>query len=62
MSFEKSRLRKKWLDKCLKSPISEDPYTENMASLSKHCCNLNGSTFTIFIKHFEGSCVGKSLL
>ena len=24
-------------------------------------CNLNGSTFTIFINHCEGSCIGKSL-
>ena len=32
-----------------------------MANGWKHCCDLNGSTFTIFIKHFEGNYVGKSL-
>ena len=61
MYFRKYRLRKKWLDKCLKSRVSEDPYTDNKANGSKHCCNLNSSTFRIFINHCEGSCIGKSL-
>ena len=54
-------LRKIWLDKCLKGRVSEDFQTNNMVNGSKLCCNLNGSTFTIFIKHFEGRCAGKSL-
>ena len=61
MYFGKSRLRKICLDKCLKSRVSEDPQTENTANVSKHGWNLNGSNFTIFIKPFEGSWVGKSL-
>ena len=59
--FPEIRFRKTCLDKCLKSRVSEDPQTENTADVSKHCCNLNDSTFTIFINHWEGSCIGKSL-
>ena len=61
MYFGKSRLQKIWSDKCLKCRVLEDLYTDNMENGFKHCCNLNGSTFTIFSKHFEGRCVGKSL-
>ena len=61
MYLRKSRFRKIWLDKWLKSRISEDPYTENAANVSKHFWNLNDSTFTIFINHWEGSCIRKSL-
>ena len=46
---------KMWLDKCLKSPVSEDPLTSNMLNVPKHCLNLNGSTFTIFIGPCEGN-------
>ena len=60
MYFRNHRLRKTWLDKCLKSRASEDPSTGNMANCSKHCCNLNDITFTIFISHCEDNCVGKS--
>ena len=49
MCFWKYRLRKTWLDKCLKSHFSEDPYTDNMENWSKQCSNLNDSTFTKFI-------------
>ena len=51
MYFPNYQLRKTWLDQCLKSPISEDPSTDNMVIGPKHCCNLNDSTFTIFIDH-----------
>ena len=61
MYFGKSRLRKIWLDKCLKSRVSEDPERDNLANGLKHCCNMNGSTFAIFIKHFEGRYVAKTL-
>ena len=30
-------LLKKWLDKCFKSPVSEDPSTRNMVKGPKHC-------------------------
>ena len=53
MYIRKSRLRKTWLDNCLKSRVSEDRYTDNMENGSKHCCNLNDRTFTIFINHCE---------
>ena len=49
MYFPNYRLRKAWLDKWLKSSVSEDPYTENMANCSKQCSNLNDSTFTKFV-------------
>ena len=49
MYFRKCRLQRKWLDKCLKSRVSEDPETENMANRSKHGSNLNDSTFAKFI-------------
>ena len=28
---------KTWLDKCLKSPVSEDLSTSNIVNASKHC-------------------------
>ena len=60
MHFRKSRLLKIWLDKYLKSPVSEDPWTDNTANEWKYCSNLNFSPFTIFINHCAGSCIGKS--
>ena len=60
MFFGKSRLPRKSLDECLKTGVSEDPERDNMANLLKHCCNLNGNTFAIFMKHFVGRWVGKS--
>ena len=38
--FPKLRTVKTCLDKCLKSPISENPSTSNMINASKHCPNL----------------------
>ena len=61
MYFRKYRLRKTWLDKSLKSCVSEDPLTENMANGSKHCCYLNDSIFTMSSNHFKGNSIGKSL-
>ena len=58
MYFRKYRLRKSWLDQCLKSRVSEDPSIDNMGNWSKHCCNLNGNTCTIFMNHCEGNCIG----
>ena len=49
MYFRIYGLRKTWLDKCLKSLVSEDPSTSNMVNGSKNCSNLNGSTFIIFL-------------
>ena len=49
MYFPKYRLQKTWLDKWLKSRVSEDPQTENMQNWSKQCSNPNDGTFTKFI-------------
>ena len=61
MYFLEYCLRKTWLDKCLKSRVSEDCWTEKMANGSKNCRNLNGSIFTIFIDHCGGNYFGKGL-
>ena len=61
MYFWTYGLRKTWLDKCLKSPLSEDPLTSNMVNGQKHCSKVNGSTFIIFIDPNEGNSGLKSL-
>ena len=53
MYFGSYRLRKPWLDKCLKGLVSEDPSISNMVRGTKHCSSLNGTTFTKFIDHCE---------
>ena len=42
-------LGKRWLEKCLESPFSENHSTGNMVNGLKHCWKLKDSTFTIFI-------------
>ena len=59
--FPKLRTPKTSLDKCLKSHVSEDPLTNNMVNLPKHCWNLHHRPFIIFIDHCQGNWVGKSL-
>ena len=61
MSFRKLGSQKTLLNKCLESSVLEDPSTDNSGNGLKHCCNLNGSTFTISINIREGNCVGESL-
>ena len=51
MHIPNYKLQKKWLDKCLKTPVSDDPWTRNMVNGPKNLCNLDDSTFTIFIDH-----------
>ena len=53
MYFWNYRLRKTWLEECLKSPTSEDPSTRNFVNGLRHCSNLHDSTFIIFIDHCE---------
>ena len=53
MYFRKYGQRKTWLGKCLKSPVLEEPLRSNVVNGPKHCLNLNGTTFTIFIDHCE---------
>ena len=61
MYFSTYGLRKTSLDKCPKSPLSEDPSTSNMVNGLKHYWNLNDRTFTIFIDPSEGNSGWKSL-
>ena len=49
MYIRSNGFQKTWLDKCLRSPVSEDPSTSNMVKWPKYCSKLNDSTFTIFI-------------
>ena len=61
MYLRNCRNRKTLLDKCDKNRVSRDHSTDNIASGSKHCRNLNESTFTIFINPCEDNYVGKNL-
>ena len=49
-----------WLDKYPKSTTSEHRCRSNMVNGVKHCWNLNGGTFIIFIDHSEDNWVRKS--
>ena len=51
MYFRNYGLRKTWLDKCLRSLVSEDPSTGNMVNELKYCFNFNDSTLSIFTDH-----------
>ena len=53
--FRNYGVRKTYLDKCLKSPVSDYTLTINVVNGPKHCFTLNESTFTIFIDHCEGN-------
>ena len=57
--FPKLRTPKTFLDKCLKSPVSENPSTSNMVNRTKHCWNMHQSTFIIFIDHNPNNWVEK---
>ena len=60
MYFRNYGLGNTWLKKSLKCLLLEDPSTSNMVRGTKHCLNLNGTTFIIFIAHCEGNSVGQS--
>ena len=59
MYFRNYGLRKTWLDKCLESPIWEDPSTGNMVNGPKHFLYINDNTLTMFIDHCEADWVEK---
>ena len=61
LAIPKLRTPNTWLDKCLKSPVSEDSSKKNMVNGLKHCWNLHQSAFIIFIDYCHGNWVGKSL-
>ena len=62
MYFWNYGFRKKWLDKCLKTTVSDDLSSSNMVDGHKHSCILDDSTFTIFIDHCERNWAWNSLL
>ena len=59
MYFRNYGIGNRWLDECLKNPVSEGPSTSNMVNAPKHCCTLENGTFTIFIDHCENNSVRK---
>ena len=60
-TFLKLRTRKRWLDKCLKSPFSDYPSTSNIVNVPKHCWNMRRSTFIRYIDHCKVNRIEKSL-
>ena len=55
MYFENYGFRTPWLDKRLKSPLSENPSKCNIENGPKHCSNLNYSSFSIIIDQCESN-------
>ena len=55
MYFRNYGLGKPWLDKCLKSPFSDDPFKSGTVNGPEHCYNLNNNTFGILIDQCEGN-------
>ena len=53
MHFQNYGLQKTWLDKCLRSPVSDNPLRENLVNGSNHCFDLNDKIFTRSIDHCE---------
>ena len=51
--FPKLGTLKTFLDKCLKSPVSEDPSTSNMVNVPKHLPNLDYITCIILMRHYK---------
>ena len=49
MYFRNYELRKRWLDKSLKSALLQYPSTSNMVNRPKHFSNLNSGTFIIVL-------------
>ena len=60
--FPLLRTPKKWLDKCLKSPVSDDRSTSKMVNVPTHVCLVVPLPYLliIFIGHWQGNWVGKS--
>ena len=59
--FPKLRTTKSLVRSILKKPVPRDPSERNMANATKHCWNLHGTTFTIYIDRCEGNWLSKSL-
>ena len=59
--FPKLQTPKNVLKKISKKSSFRGPFDKQHAKGTKHCWNLNGSTFTIYIDHCENNWVGKDL-
>ena len=59
--FPKLQTPKTWLDKGLKSPVSEDASRSNMRHMPRHCWHLHHRILVIFMGHLQGNWVAKSL-
>ena len=59
--FPKLRTTKSLVRSILEKPVPRDPSERNMANATKHCWNLHGTTFTIYIDRCEGNWLSKSL-
>ena len=59
--FRKLKTPNTWWDKCLKSPVSEDPLTSNMVNVPQQCWNLHHSASIKFIDHCQVNWIGKRL-
>ena len=59
--FPKLRTTKSLVRSILKKPVPRDPSERKMANATKHCWNLHGTTFTIYIDRCEGNWLSKSL-
>ena len=44
-----------WVDNCLDCPVIDYLSKGNMVNGLKQCCNLNHSTFIIFIDHSKNN-------
>ena len=55
MYFQSYRMRKTWLPKCLKSPVSVHPRTVKMLKAAEHCLKMRGSSVVICFHHFENT-------
>ena len=51
--FPRLRTSEKWLAKCLKTRVSENPSASNMVNLAKHSWNQHRSTIIIFTNHCQ---------
>ena len=58
--FLKLRTLKAKSDKFLKSAVWEDPSTNNMTNIPKHCWNLHHRTLIVFNSHWQVDGIGKS--
>ena len=59
MYWQNYGLRKVWLDRCLKSLVSDDLTTSHTVNGAKDCLNLYDSNLIIFIDQCEGNRIEK---